>query len=57
MLDLGELVFTGALGRQETRGLHERTDYPLTNPRLNNKVHVIRKANGAPVTEWRNIQK
>ena len=57
MIDLGELVFTGALERQETRGLHERADYPLTNPRLNNKVHVIRKANGAPVTEWRSIQK
>ena len=53
MIDIGELVFICSRERQETRGLHIRPDYPLTNPRLNNKVHVIKRVDGSPVTEWR----
>jgi succinate dehydrogenase/fumarate reductase flavoprotein subunit len=57
MIDIGELVFTGSLERRETRGLHVRPDYPLTNPRMNNKIHVIKKRDGKPATEWRDTPK
>jgi len=52
LFELGELVFLSALDRKETRGLHNRPDYPFTNPLLN-RAHVIRQENGAPVTAWR----
>jgi len=57
MLDLGELVFLTARERKETRGLHVRPDYPLTNPRLNNKIQVIKRVAQEPVTQWRPIPK
>ena len=52
LFGLGELVFLAALDRKETRGLHNRPDYPFTNPLLN-RAHVIREENGAPVMAWR----
>jgi len=52
LFEVGELVFQTALDRKETRGLHNRPDYPFTNPLLN-KAHIVRKGNGAPVTGWR----
>jgi len=57
LMEMGELVFSGALDRKETRGTHVRADYPLTNPRFNRKIHVIRKVNGKPVLEWRDVAK
>jgi len=51
LLDLGELVFHGASARKETRGLHVRSDYPLTDPVLDGKEIFVRKVNGTPVTE------
>ncbi|MFC1579876.1 hypothetical protein ACFL4N_03080 [Thermodesulfobacteriota bacterium] len=56
MIDIGELVFIGSKERQETRGLHVRRDYPLTNPRRNNRIHIIKRAGGKTVTEWRRVQ-
>jgi len=52
LLEVGELVFVTALERKETRGLHNRPDYPFTNPLLN-KAHVVQRQNGAPVMSWR----
>jgi succinate dehydrogenase/fumarate reductase flavoprotein subunit len=52
MIDIGELVFVGSRDRKETRGLFVRPDYPLTNPRVNNKVHIIKKVEEKPVTQW-----
>jgi len=52
LLDVGELVFLTALDRKETRGLHNRPDYPFTNPLLN-RAHVVRRGDDAPVMEWR----
>lgn len=56
LLDLGELVFISANERKETRGLHKRSDYPLTDPLLDNKALFIKKVDGEPVTEWRTLE-
>lgn len=53
MIDMGELVFICSKERKETRGLFNRPDYPLTNPRLNNKVLFIKKSDQKPILEWR----
>ncbi len=55
LYDLGELVFLTALERRESRGLHNRADYPYTDPLLNDKLCVIKQVEGTPVLEWRNI--
>jgi succinate dehydrogenase/fumarate reductase flavoprotein subunit len=57
MMDVGELVFIGSKDRKETRGLFVRPDYPLTNPRQNNSVHIIKRVDEKPVTQWRPMQK
>jgi len=55
LLDLGELVFIAANERKETRGLHNRPDYPLTDPMLEGKGLFVKQVGGEPVLEWRNI--
>jgi succinate dehydrogenase/fumarate reductase flavoprotein subunit len=55
LLELGELVFVTAKERKETRGLHVRTDYPFTNPLLD-QLLIVKKVNEKPVTEWREIK-
>ena len=57
LIDLGELVFLGALDRKETRGNHIRSDYPLLNPRFNKKVHIVKQVDGKPVVEWRDASR
>ena len=52
LFEVGELVFLGALDRKETRGLHNRPDYPFTNPLLN-QAHVIRKDDDKAVLGWK----
>ena len=54
---LGELAFISALERKETRGKHNRVDYPFTNPLLNNKFVTVEKVNGIPETSWRDKHK
>jgi succinate dehydrogenase/fumarate reductase flavoprotein subunit len=51
LMDLGELVFISANKRKESRALHNRTDYPLTDPVMDGKEIVIRKENGEPLVE------
>jgi succinate dehydrogenase/fumarate reductase flavoprotein subunit len=51
LLDLGELVFVAANERKESRALHHRTDFPLTDPVMDGKEIIIRKGNGKPVFE------
>jgi len=53
LLDLGELVLLGADARKETRGLHRRSDFPLTDPLMDGKEVVVRKKNGKPFVEAR----
>jgi succinate dehydrogenase/fumarate reductase flavoprotein subunit len=55
LLDLGELVFIAANERKETRGLHNRPDYPLTDPMLEGKGLFVKQVGGEPVLEWRKI--
>ena len=52
MLDIGELTFEMALDRRETRGLHNRPDYPYTDPTLN-QAHIIRRGNNQNILDWR----
>ncbi len=56
LLDLGELVFTMAMERKETRGRHVRSDYPFLNP-LMNKMLVVKKTNDGPAVEWREVNR
>ena len=55
LIDLGELVFIAANERKETRGLHNRPDYPLTDPMLEGKGLLVKRVGGEPVVEWRSI--
>ncbi len=55
LLDVGEAVFIAANERKETRGIHVRSDYPFTNPLLE-KFLIIKKVDGKPVTEWKEIR-
>lgn len=56
LLDLGELVFIGALERRESRDQHVRTDYPMANPLLE-KLLLIRREGGKVVTSWRALKR
>ncbi len=42
-----------ALERKETRGMHKRSDFPFTNPLLQDKFLTIRQDEGETVMEWR----
>ena len=53
LMECGEAIFLTALERKETRGLHNRSDFPFTNPLLSDKFLTIRQENGKAVLEWR----
>ena len=57
LLDLAEAVLVAADARKETRGLHKRIDYPLTNPMLDDKLLCVSNVNGKPATKWRERDK
>ncbi len=52
MLQIGELTFLMALNRKETRGLHNRPDYPYTDPTLS-RAQIIQKVDGKNILAWR----
>ncbi len=56
-IDLGELIFISAYDRKETRNLHVRSDYTLTNPLLNDKIHLVKQVDGKPVTGWIEVKR
>ena len=45
-----------AAERKESRGFHNRVDYALTDPMLDEKVICVRRVNGEPVLEWKKIR-
>ena len=54
LIDLGELVMIAADERKESRRKHVRADYPFTNPLLE-KLLIVKKVEGKPMAEWREI--
>jgi succinate dehydrogenase/fumarate reductase flavoprotein subunit len=56
LYDIGELMFLGALERKESRGLHRRADYRLTDPLYNHKLLVVNKQNGNPNLKWKDME-
>ncbi|MBW1804067.1 MAG: FAD-binding protein, partial [Deltaproteobacteria bacterium] len=53
LYDIGELIFIGALERKESRGLHQRADYPYTDPLLNGQMLVYKLVEGKHTVQWR----
>jgi succinate dehydrogenase/fumarate reductase flavoprotein subunit len=53
LMECGEVIFKTALERKETRGMHKRSDFPFTNPLLQDKFLTIRQEEGKVITEWR----
>ena len=53
LMDCGESIMLSAIERKETRGRHVRSDFPFTNPLLENKFLTIRNEDGRRITEWR----
>ncbi|MBI4333731.1 MAG: FAD-binding protein [Chloroflexi bacterium] len=54
MLDIGEVVAIGAATRKESRGLHERDDFPREDPAWLKRA-VITLKNGAPQVEFEEV--
>ena len=53
LMDCGEIIFRTALERKETRGMHRRSDFPFTNPLLQDKFLTIWQTKGRVRTAWR----
>jgi succinate dehydrogenase/fumarate reductase flavoprotein subunit len=53
LMECGETIFLTALERKETRGLHVRSDFPFTNPLLQEKFLTIQQEHGKVRMEWR----
>ena len=53
LIECGEIIFLTALERKETRGLHVRSDFPFTNPLLQDKFLTIWQENGKIQLDWR----
>jgi succinate dehydrogenase/fumarate reductase flavoprotein subunit len=55
-IEIGELVMLSAADRKETRGLHVRSDYTITDPLLADKIHLIKQVDDKPVLDWVQIE-
>ena len=53
LMENGEIVMRSALERKESRGMHQRSDFPFTNPLLADKFLTIRREAGVVIPEWR----
>jgi succinate dehydrogenase/fumarate reductase flavoprotein subunit len=53
LMDCGEAILLTALERRETRAMHRRSDFPFTNPLLQDKLLSIRKEGERVIMQWR----
>ena len=53
LIECGEMIFLTAMERKETRGLHVRSDFPFTNPLLQDKFITIKQEAGKVEIEQR----
>jgi len=53
LIECGEMIFLTAMERKETRGLHVRSDFPFTNPLLQDKFITIKQEAGKVQIEQR----
>lgn len=53
LMQCGEVIMHTALERKETRGMHRRSDYPFTNPLLQDKFLTITHEKGEGQLAWR----
>jgi succinate dehydrogenase/fumarate reductase flavoprotein subunit len=53
LMECGETIFLTALERKETRAMHNRSDFPFTNPLLQDKFLTIKQVDGEVRLEWR----
>jgi succinate dehydrogenase/fumarate reductase flavoprotein subunit len=53
LIQCGEIVFLAALERKETRGMHRRSDFPFTNPLLQDKFLTLWHEKGQAKMAWR----
>ncbi|MDD5206709.1 MAG: FAD-binding protein [Desulfobacterales bacterium] len=53
LMECGEVILKTALERKETRAMHKRSDFPFTNPLLQDKFLTIRQEEGKAIIEWR----
>ena len=53
LMECGEVILRAALERKETRLMHRRSDFPFTNPLLQDKFLTIRKEGEKVIPEWR----
>ena len=51
------LLMRSALDRIESRELHRRADYPITDPLRNGKAHTVRRHGEAVVFDWAPLEK
>ncbi len=60
-LDLRSSILTarasilGAIERRETRGAHNRADYPAMEPRMTRNIRVVPTSDGDLRTEWQDV--
>ena len=53
LMEIGAIICTASLLRQESRGPFQRSDYIFTNPMYNGKFITVHRENGIPCAAWR----
>lgn len=53
LMQCGELIMHSALERKESRERHNRSDFPFTNPLLDDKFVTVKREGDRIVTDWR----
>jgi succinate dehydrogenase / fumarate reductase flavoprotein subunit len=56
MLEIAEVILLSALGREETRGSHFRTDFPKRDDASWLKHTIITRSDKGPVISYRDLK-